>query len=136
MGTQVFESLANTAYEEKTEDNKVFEIPMENVRLVGEDSKKLNGDQLADMLNRFSGGNWGNVSGFFKEFNEKCIKKGTPIEGVFSGQYGSGGSNYRILAEVIEGQAKMLEVISVREDDKRTLPKFDPLDRGLTSEHR
>jgi hypothetical protein len=102
------------------ESPKLFGIHEKS--LVGEDAKRLSEEQVLELLNKFSSGDWGSVTEAVRKVNDEQLKSRGLQEGTFLGQYkvevGDEDIVYYVYGNVVGGKTEMLHITSKNDDNR------------------
>jgi len=104
-------------FPEKILQGRIFSIPEDTVNIVAEGVEKPREDQVLEMLQKFSNGDWGEVSEVFKNINDDYARS-DKSRWSFWGKYSVGGTIYEVFGGIRNGEAETIHILSQDESEK------------------
>ena len=104
-------------FPEKVLRGRIFSISENTVHVIAGDEEKPEEGQVLEMLQKFSNGDWGEVSEVFKNSNDDYTKSGKS-RWSFWGKYSVGGTTYEVFGGIKDGEAETIHILSQKESEK------------------
>ncbi len=104
-------------FPEKILQGRIFSIPEGAVHIAAGDTEKPKEDQVLEILQKFSNGDWGQVSENFKRSNDDYTRIRASRWSLW-GKYSVGGVIYEVYGSIKDGEAETVHILSQEESEK------------------